>query len=315
LPNFPASTPLVAVVGPTATGKTALATTLAERLGGAELLNADSRQALRGLRVGTNAPSAAELRGIACHLLELYEPGEPFSVADWVAAARICLADLDARAIQPILVGGTGLYVRALLDGFELSGGAPDPERRAELTMSAATPEGLARLAAELRRRDPDGAAAIDLRNPRRVVRAVELVRRSGSLAAGRRRAAQGLSAAVIGLDAEAALHRRWIEERARAMLRRGLVAEVEAALRRGVSRTALEAAGIGYREALAVIAGTMGEEEAVAEIARRTRRYARAQRTWFRADSRVHWLRREHDGDLQLIAEAAVAFLAGAAS
>src|SRR5487761_903785 len=137
------SFPTIAVVGPTATGKTALALGLARRLGRAELLNADSRQVLRELRVGTNQPTAGGLRGVPCHLLGITEPGEPFSVADWVAAARRCLADLD-RAITPIVVGGTGLYVKALMDGFELSGGAPAPERRGRLRERAASPEGLA---------------------------------------------------------------------------------------------------------------------------------------------------------------------------
>lgn len=308
----PAPPRLVAVVGPTATGKTALAVLLAERLGSAELLNADSRQALRGLRIGTNAPSAADLRGIPCHLLELADPGEPFSVADWLAAARQRLAELASRAVRPIVVGGTGLYVRALLDGFDLSAGAPDLGRRAALNAAAATPEGLARLATDLRRRDPRGAATIDLRNPRRVVRALELVGEWGSVAAGRRRAPRGEPATLIGLDAEPGLHRRWIEERARSMLRSGLLAETEAALRRGVPGAVLEASGIGYREALTLLAGRMGEEEAVTEMATRTRRYARSQRTWFRAEARVHWLRRERDGDLDAIADRALAHIAG---
>jgi tRNA dimethylallyltransferase len=309
-----ASQRLLAVVGPTATGKTALGVSLAEQLGAAELLNADSRQVLRGLRVGTNAPSAQDLRGVPCHLLELVDPGRPFSVADWLAAARTCLDELAARAVLPIVVGGTGLYVRALLDGFDLSGDAPDPERRARLNATAATPEGVARLAAELQRRDPQGAAVIDLRNPRRVVRALELVAAHGSVSAGRRRQAQPVKATLIGLDAEPALHRRWIEERARGMLRSGLVAETEAALRRGVPRAGLEASGIGYAEALAILEGRMGEKEAVAEIARRTRRYARAQRTWFRADSRVQWLRRESESDFDSLA-ARVREIAGSAA
>ncbi len=308
----PAAPPLIAVVGPTATGKTALAVLLAERLGSTELLNANSRQVLRGLRIGTNAPSTLELRGIACHLLELADPGEPFSVADWLAAARRCLDQLGDRAVRPFLVGGTGLYVRSLLDGFDLSGSAPDPERRAALNAAARTPHGLVQLAAELERRDPRGAAAIDLRNPRRVVRALELVEEHGGVAAGRRRVAGGVSATVIGLDAEPVLHRQWIEERAAAMLHAGLVAETEKALRRGVPRAALEASGIGYREAIGVIAGRMGEVEAAAEIARRTRRYARAQRTWFRADSRVRWLLRQRDDDLEAVAGAALELIVG---
>ncbi|MGA8014432.1 MAG: isopentenyl transferase family protein, partial [Candidatus Dormiibacterota bacterium] len=133
---------MVAVVGPTATGKTALAVLLALRLGGAELVNADSRQVLRGLRIGTNSPTPDDLRGVPCHLLGITDPGRPFSVADWLAAARSCLADLANRSVRPILVGGTGLYVRALMDGWQLSGDPPDPDRRAWLSRGASTPEG-----------------------------------------------------------------------------------------------------------------------------------------------------------------------------
>lgn len=292
------SFPTIALVGPTATGKTALALGLARRLGRAELLNADSRQVLRGLRVGTNQPTAGGLRGVPCHLLGITEPGEPFSVADWVAAARRCLADLD-RAITPIVVGGTGLYVKALMDGFELSGGAPDPERRERLRERAASPEGLAELVAELVRRDPQGAGAIDLHNPRRVVRALEVLDAHGSLAA-RRRPGAARPGWWIGVDAPPELQSRWIAERSRQMLDGGLLQETAAALARGVDARILEGCGIGYREAIGVLAGRMTEAEALAEIVRRTRRYARAQRTWFRAEPRIVWIRRDRDDDLE---------------
>ena len=297
--------PLVAVVGPTATGKTALAVRLALRLGGAELLNADSRQVLRGLRVGTSAPSPEDLAGVPCHLLGIVEPGEPFSVAEWLGAALRCLSDLERRGVLPIAVGGTGLYVRALLDGLELSGAPPDRQRRASLNARAGSPGGLAGLAAELRRRDPEGAASVDLRNPRRVVRALEIVEDRGSLGA-RGRGAAPRPGLRLGLDAAPELHRRWIEARAQAMLAGGLLEETEAALERGVAEAALEASGIGYREALRVIDGRMTPSAAAAEIVRRTARYAKAQRTWFRADRRVVWLRREADGDLDALAERA---------
>ena len=303
--------PVLAVVGPTATGKTALAVRLALRLGRAELVNANSRQVLRGLRVGTNAPTGAELAGVPCHLLEIAEPGARFSVADWLAAARGCLADLDRRGIRPIVVGGTGLYVRALLDGLDLDGAAPDPARRAALNARAATPAGLAGLAEDLRHRDPEGAAGIDLRNPRRVVRAVEIVEDRGSLAA-RRRGGAGLPSVRIGLDVTADLHRRWITERVRAMLRAGLIEETRAALGRGVSAEVLGGCGIGYREALEVLAGQASEAAAVAAMVRRTLRYARAQRTWFRAGGAAVWLRRDGDGDLDEVATRALAEAGG---
>ena len=299
--------PVVAVVGPTATGKTALAVLLARAIGSAELVNADSRQVLRGLHVGTNRPGPEDLEGVPCHLLGITDPGAPFSVADWLTAARACLASLDLRGMRPIVVGGTGLYVRALLDGLELDGAPPDPARRATLNASAASPEGLVALAGELRRRDPEGAAGIDLRNPRRVVRATEIVEACGSLAARGRTGATRPSVR-IGLDAAPDLHRGWIAERARAMLAGGLLEETAAALARGVPPEALGASGIGYREALAVLDGRLSETAAAAEIVRRTARYAKAQRTWFRADRSVVWLHRERGDDLDELVTRAVA-------
>jgi len=284
---------LLAIVGPTAVGKTALAVEVAEQLGDAELLNADSRQVIRGLRVGTCTPTPAELRGIPCHLLDLREPGEPLSVAGWVEPARRVLDDLARRGVLAVVVGGTGLYVRALLDDLALRGGAPDLARRSMLDAQASTAAGLAQLAAELRARDPAGAATVDLRNPRRVVRALELVATHGTLAAARGRG-PGRAAVVVGVDASRELHDTLIADRARRLVLGGaLLEEVEAALRRGISAQALDACGIGYREALALRAGRLTAEGAVAALVQRTRRYAKAQRTWFRADPRVRWLER----------------------
>jgi len=285
---------LLAVVGPTATGKTPLAVAVAERLGAAELLNADSRQVIRGLHVATCAPTPAELRGVACHLLALHDPGEPFSVAGWLDAARAVLSDLRDGGVQPILVGGTGLYVSALVDGLDLARVPADPARRAERSAVAATAEGLAQLAAELSARDPDAAESVDLRNPRRVIRALEILDARGAPLRNARGRSQATPATLIGLDAPRELHEALIERRSRGMLETGaLVEEVHSALGRGVTRGALESAGIGYREALAVLDGTVTTEQAAALVAQRTRRYAKAQRTWFRRDRRIRWLQR----------------------
>jgi tRNA dimethylallyltransferase len=243
--------------------------------------------------VGTCTPSAGELNGVGCHLLDLRDPGEPFTVADWARRAEATLEDLGARGVTAILVGGTGLYVSAVLDGLALDGGAPDPRRRAERDALSETPDGLASLAGELQTRDPDGAAGIDLRNRRRVVRALELVDARGSVAAARRRG-PGRAATVVGLDAPPDIHRALVAARSEAMLRSGaLQREVDCALAGGVTPAALDAAGIGYREALAVRDGGLSVDQAVAELTRRTLRYARAQRTWFRRDPRVRWLQR----------------------
>lgn len=282
---------LIAVVGPTGVGKTPLAVALAERLGDAELVNADSRQTARGLRVGTCAPTPEELRGVVCHLLDLRDPGEPFTVADWAARAIPLLDELAARGRTAVLVGGSGLYVSAALDGLALAGGPPDPELRRHRDALAATGEGLGALVAELCRRDPDGAAGLDLDNPRRVVRALELVDALGSVAAARRRHPPR-AALRVGLEAPRLLHDALIEARARRMLESGaILREVDWALGSGVPPAVLDAAGIGYREALAVRDGRATVEQAVAETTRRTRRYAKAQRTWFRRDRAIRWV------------------------
>jgi tRNA dimethylallyltransferase len=263
---------------------------LAEHLGDAELVNADSRQVIRGLQVGTCTPTPEELRGVPCHLLGVRDIDEHFSVADWARLARAVLDALAERGTTAILVGGTGLYVSAAIDGLALDGGAPQPALRRERDALSGTPDGLARLAGELRARDPHGASTIDLRNPRRVVRALELVDARGSIAAARRRG-PGRPATLIGLDAPPDVHRALVAARAEAMFRAAaLEREVESALARGASAAALDAAGIGYREAIAVREGRLSRDQAVADVTRRTLRYARAQRTWFRRDPRVRW-------------------------
>ena len=287
---------LLGIVGPTATGKTAVAVAVAQRFRPlAELLNADSRQVVRGLRVGTCAPTAEELQGVACHLLDLHDPGDSFSVADWLAAASATLDDLRTRGVQPVLCGGTGLYVHALVDGLDLGRVPADPQRRAERAAIAAEPGGLERLAAELRARDPDAAEHVDLRNPRRVIRALEILDGRGAPLHQARGRSAPVPATLVALDVPRALHDEWIEARSRRMLETGaLLEEVHSALGRGITRDALDSAGIGYREALAAIDGRVTVEQAAALVAQRTRRYAKAQRTWFRRDPRIRWLRRD---------------------
>ena len=291
----PSARPL-AVVGPTATGKTVLAVALAKRTG-AELVNADSRQVIRRLRVGTAAPTPEELAGVPCHLLDVCEPGDAFTVADWVVLGRQAVDNLTTRGVPAIIVGGTGQYLRALREGWDFAQAAPDAHLRAELSARAGEPGGLDSLVAELRKRDPAGAGSLDLANPRRVIRAVELLRGGlGSLAQARGRAG-GVDVAVVVLDAVRPVHRVALERRMDDMFATGaLRAEVTAELDRGTTAAGLRRAGIGYAEAVELLAGTVTEEQARASTLQRTRRYVKAQRTWFRHEPCE--LRIERDAD-----------------
>jgi tRNA dimethylallyltransferase len=305
--------PILVVVGPTCSGKTALAVAVAQALAPAEILNADSRQVRRGLRVGTCAPIPSELKGVRCNLLDLSDPGEPFSVADWLTAARINLARLDRSGARAVVAGGTGLYVTALVDGFDLARVPPDPARRADRSELAATAEGLAALATELRSRDPEGAAAIDQRNPRRVIRALEILDAKGGSLRDAQQRALPRDAVMVGLDVARPVHTRWIEHRIAAMFDSGgIQQEVRWLLGRGLDRQAIVGCGIGYGEALDLIEGHIGIEAAMQATMRRTLRYARAQRTWFRRDARLVWFRPDLvnfeqlvDGVLRLVAVA----------
>jgi len=282
---------LIAVVGPTCTGKTGVSVALAERLTPAELINADSRQLLRGLAVGTCAPTPAQLRGVTCHLLDLADPGEQFSVAAWTRAARAVVADLESRRVLGVAVGGTGLYITALVDGLDFADVPPDPRTRAVRTAQAATPGGLSALADQIRKRDPGGAQRLDLRNPRRVVRALEILDARPGILAELQQATPRHDTLLIGLDVPHDVHAAWIAERTSRMFRDGaLFDEVSAARTRGVSDTALTASGIGYVEAIGVMDGTLRVDDAIARTVQRTLRYAKSQRTYWRRDTRIEW-------------------------
>jgi tRNA dimethylallyltransferase len=303
--------PTLAIGGPTATGKTVVAVELARRTG-AELLNADSRQVVRRLVVGTARPTAAELRGVRCHLLDLCEPGASFTVADWLERARATLADLDARGVPAIVVGGTGQYLRALREGWDFGGVSPRPHSRDELTRQAETPAGLEVLVAEVRARDPTGAATLDIANPRRVVRALEVLRAGGGPLATARGQSGGRELALVVLDADRDAHRDALAARRDAMFATGaLLAEVRAELERGTAPAALRRAGIGYGEAVDVLAARVDVDGAEASVARRTARYVKAQRTWFRHEQAALRLERDAQATTAGLAEAVLAAVA----
>ncbi len=298
MPSVAAEAPLVVVVGATATGKTCLATALAAHLEG-EMVNADSRQAFRDLAVGVNKPTPVECRGVPCHGLDWRGLGEPFTVADFVERAHRACDEIASRGRVAVVVGGTGLYVRALVDGFDFGGVAPGPEPRGAVQGGSAA----VRAGALLRQRAPDLAARVDLRNPRRVARALELAD------AGARPGRGGRSrpALWVGIRVASDRLRRRIEERTARLVGPAWRQEVDDLLGRGIPEATLAAAAIGYREVLQWRAGEITLDEARARVARRTWRYARAQATWFRREPRIRWL---EDDEMVAMLHQAVASL-----
>ena len=280
----------LAIVGPTAVGKSALALGVAEALGGTEIVSVDSMQVYRGLDVGTASPSAAERARVAHHLVDVADPSEDWSVARFQAAARAAVADVGSRGRRALLVGGTGLYVRAVVDDLRFPG--QDLAVRAALEARAANPAGLAALHAELVERDPVAASRTEPGNARRIVRALEVMAITGEpfSASGAGLSTYGetvFPVRLLGIRCPLDVLDERIARRVDRMYADGLVDE---ARRVAVwSRTAAQA--IGYAEARAVAAGECSEADARAVTVARTRRFARRQLRWFRRDPRITWL------------------------
>lgn len=276
------------MVGPTASGKTAFAIELAERLGG-ELVSADSRQVYRHCDIGTNKPTRQELRGIACHLLDVVDPNASFTVADYVPLARSALESIWAQARLPVLQGGTGLYIRALLDGWNLADAPPDPGFRVSLEQRLER-EGPESLDSELRAIDPVAADRAQ-GNPRRMIRALEIHAVTGRPPSLARRAdPPDWALAAIGLDVRLEVLDARIEQRVRRMVDAGFVDEV-AAVRRDFPGADFRRLGHGYPEMAAHLEGKLSLAAAIESTVRQVRQYARRQLTWFRADRRVRWI------------------------
>jgi tRNA dimethylallyltransferase len=288
----------LALVGPTASGKSAVALAAAETLGDVEIVTVDSMQVYRGMDIGTAKPTAAERATVRHHLLDLAEPGEEFSVARFQALAAEAIAGIEARGRRALLVGGTGLYYQAIVDGFELPG--EDRELRATLYERADGPEGTAGLLAELAELDPLAAGRIEPGNTRRIVRALEVTIATGRpfssygpgvFAGGEATRRPRLRVMVAGIWLSRELLAERIGARIATMVDDGLVDEVRrvAAAPGGLSRTARE--GIGYKEVLDHLEGSVPTlEAALRRTAERTRQLARRQRMWFRRDRRIAW-------------------------
>lgn len=281
----------MAIVGSTASGKSAVALAVAGELGDVELVSIDSMQVYRAMDIGTAKPTLAERRSVPHHLVDIVDATDDFTVAEFRSAYADAIAAIDRRRHRALLVGGTGLYHRVVIDDFELPG--EWPEIRAELEAEPDTAE----LFRRLQSADPHAALKMESTNRRRIVRALEVTLGS----------AQPFSSFGPGVDNYpptdvVQIGLRWprdvlsarLAARVHEMIEAGLVAEVEALARAGLSRTAAQA--LGYKEILDVLADRIGEDQAIDMIITRTRRFAVRQERWFRRDPRVRWIDVEHD-------------------
>lgn len=285
--------PLVVIIGPTASGKSALAVALAQLLtaGGhpAEIINADSMALYRGMDIGTAKPSPAERGGIPHHLLDVLDVRERSTVADFQAMARACVGRLRASGVIPLLVGGSSLYTRAVIDDFRFPGTDPRVRARWEAWLDRLGPVGLHGLLAA---RAPEVAREIEPGNGRRVVRALEVIELTGHFTPHlpeHRYLLENVHQYGLGLDRGAMDER--IAERVRRMFDGGLVEEVRRLADAGLREGPTAGRALGYRQVLEMLDGRLDQDEAIRSTIDGTRRFARKQLAWFRRDPRIRWL------------------------
>ena len=292
---------IVCVAGPTATGKTRLGVLLAQKFGG-EVVSADSMQIYRGMAIGTAAPTEEETEGIPHHMIAVADPRENYSVARYAEEAAACVEEIRSRGKLPILVGGTGLYLDAVVKGHGFASGCAGGETR-RLLLERLRSEGIEPLLRELREVDPASADKLHPADEKRILRALEVYRETGKTITAHNEETKNLppryDAVWLGLsfrDREE-LKRR-IDRRVDEMVRRGLLEEVRALLDGGIPRDATALQAIGYKEFLGVLDGSVPVEAAVEEVKLRSRQYAKRQLTWLRRNPEIHWILWEKEQD-----------------
>ena len=281
--------PLVVLLGPTAVGKTALSLGLCERFG-AEVIGADSRQIYQGMDIGTAKATATEQANAPHHLIDLCAPDAPFTLAHYQRLAYYTIDDIQGRGKLPLLVGGTALYIRAVVEGLRIPEVPPNPAVRAELEALLAS-AGREALFSRLQQLDPATAATIDRQNPRRLLRALEIVISTGqSKVALEGAEPPPYRILQIGLDRERSILYERINLRVEQMMAAGLIAETEQLLAKGYRPPLPAITSLGYREIIAYLAGELGLATAVEKIKTETHRYVRHQYTWFRKMTEIVW-------------------------
>ena len=281
---------LICIIGPTGVGKSAVAVDLALALGG-EIINADSRQVYMHMNIGTAKPSVSEKQGIRHHLLDIVEPNEVFSVAMYQEKAKDVIRDIVSRQKLPILVGGSGQYIWSLLEGWQIPAVKPNEELRARLETLGQTEEGKLILQEELRRVDLPTYQRIDLKNTRRLIRALETFHQEGTpFSSQRQKTSSDYDALIVGLTMDRRSLYAKVDERVEQMMRDGLLLETEQLLQRYPHKHSILAT-IGYKQLTAYINNESTLQEALQAIKFETHRYIRQQYTWFKPqDERIHW-------------------------
>lgn len=302
---MPTPPPLLALVGPTASGKTRLSLILAKRLN-AEIISADSRQMYSGLTIGTSKPTTAERSSVPHHWIDVLDPEEPMSAGLFGEEARALIREIRQKAKTPILVGGSGLYVKAVIDGL-FDGPAADPGVRAQLEMRLRE-VGISGLLEDLRRIDPRTAAEMQKEpKARRIQRALEVYYATGVPLSGhfeQQGAEKELDCVQVGLQWRREVLYERINERVERMMKTGLLEEVEGLRERGYGAHLNSLNTVGYKELFAYLQGDYDLNTAVELIKRNTRRFAKRQETWFKADHRIHWIKVEKEPDWEQVAD-----------
>ena len=298
--------PIICVVGPTASGKSDLAIHLALELGG-EVVSADSMQIYRGMDIGTGKVPVTD-RCVTHHGIDIIDPGEPFSAALFQEYARNAFEEIDARDNRIVLCGGTGFYVRAAIDDYDFPSGEQVGNPVRDQYNELAHQNGAEAIWKVLEGKDPESAAIIPVNDVKRIVRALELHEQGKSYAVQKRnlsRIPQRYSAVFLGLEVDPEQLRRRIDERVDSMFTAGLVQEVQALLDKGFREGITAPQAIGYKEVVQALDGEISMDEAADCIKVATHRYAKRQRTWFRKDKRIHWIKSEPDNRDDIVARA----------
>lgn len=293
---------LATVVGPTGSGKSTLALCLAQAFGG-EIVNCDSLQLYRGFDIGTAKTPTSERRGIPHHLFDVLTPQESYSAGEYAREARKVIAEIAGRGRLPIVVGGTGFYLRALLDGLPALPGRDERLRERLRERERLRPGNLHRL---LTRLEPSSAARIHRHDVQKIMRAIEvrLLTREALPPPAEADALEGYAVIKLGLDPDRAALQQRLEVRTRAMFTEGLIEEVQGLLAAGTTGSEKPFEALGYKQALLHLSGVLALEQAVESTIIETRQYAKRQRTWFRRDSEIRWLHGFGD-DSEILAQA----------